>query len=138
MRIEELSIENWVKVNYGLGKNQIFKVVSITEENFVYLYNKEMDKGYALGHLISELDPVYIQDVIDKLGFEKKVDGRFEYYEIIDDYYDIRMAEYSDGMYEISAVNCEFNMPIKTILTSCVHTLQNFLTMVNADKKIEL
>ena len=142
MKIEELSVGNFLKVNYGLGEGQIFKVERIVdnkEDGWVDLHNKEMGEDYSLGHSIKELDPIYIKDVIDKLGFEKKTDGGFEYYQIFsDDYLDVRMEEYTDGLYEIRAVNCEFSFPTDVVLTSQLHTLQNFLTMLNADIKIEL
>ena len=138
-KITELSVGNYVKVNYGLGENQIFKIERIDKDGWIDMSNKEMDKNFSLGHSVKELDPVYIQDVIDKLYFEKKVDGGFEYYQIFsDDYLDVRMEDYNDGMYEVRATNCEFNMPPDIILTSCVHTLQNFLTMIDVDIKIEL
>lgn len=142
MKIEELSIGNYVKVNYGLGEGQIFKVEGIfnnKEGGWVDLHNKEMDEDYCLGHFLKELDSIYIKDVIDKLGFEKKTDGGFEHYEIYsDEFMDVTMQEYTDGLYLVSVSNNEFNLPIECKLISSIHQLQNFLTGCNADIKIEL
>lgn len=146
MKIEELSIGNYVKVNYGLGEGQIFKVESIfdnKEGGWVDLHNKEMDENYSLGHSVKELDPVYIKNVIDKLDFEKKTDGGFDYYQIFSDYYaDIRMEEFESGLglYLIKAtvINDEFKFPSEIFITSQLHDLQNFLTKTQINIKIEL
>ena len=142
MKIKEISVGNYVRVNYGLGEGQIFKVERIVnnkEGGWVDLHNKEMDEDYSLGHFIKELDPVYIKDVIDKLGFERVTNGGFDYYEIYsDEFIDVTIEEYTDGLYLVNVSNNEFSFPTECKLLSSIHELQNFLTMCNADLKIEL
>ena len=127
-KIEEFSIGNYVKFD-----NNIYKICAITERNAVFLYN------YVGPVDISLLEPVYIKDVIDKLDFKKVTDGGFDHYEIYsDEFMDVIMEEYTDGLYSVHVYNNEYDFPTEYKLLSSVHQLQNFLTMCNVNIKIEL
>lgn len=140
MKIEEISAGNYIKrksyIDYPNGV--ICKVTATSKEQKDFVAT-DMEGWQNLWNNLDNFEPVYIKDVIDKLGFEKKTDGGFDYYQIFsDDYLDVRMEEFTDGLYEIIATNCEFSFPTEVILTSQLHTLQNFLTMLNVDIKIKL
>lgn len=135
MRIEELSIGNFVKIK----SDDNLTIVEIKEIHCDSIFGLIKGDTACDEFGLDDIEPIFIQDVIDELGFEKKVDGGFEHYEVYNnDYLYVKMEEYTDGLYYIVAKDCEMSFPANSILTSCVHTLQNFLTMVNADKNIEL
>ena len=140
MKIEEISAGNYIKrKSYKDYPNGVICKVTATSKEQKDFVATDMEGWQNLWNNLDNFEPVYIKDVIDKLGFEKKTDGGFDYYQIFsDDYLDVRMEEFTDGLYEIRAVNCEFSFPTEVVLTSQLHTLQNFLTMLNADIKIEL
>ena len=140
MKIEEISVGNYIKRKpYKDYPNGVICKVTATSKEHADFVATDMEGWKNLWNNLDNFDPVYIQDVINELGFEKKVDGGFEYYQIFnDDYLDVRMEDYNDGIYEIRVINCEFSFPTEIILTHQLHTLQNFLTMLNADIKIEL
>lgn len=130
MQIKELSVGNYVKYN-----NDILKISEISHYGWLHFEHIAMTSDYILPFL----QPVYIKDVIDKLGFEKVTDGGFEHYEIYsDEFMDITMEEYTDGLYFVHVFNNEYNFPTECKLLSSIHELQNFLTMCNAYLKIEL
>ena len=140
MKIEEISVGNYIKRKpYKNHPNGVICKVTATSKEQADFVATDMEGWKNLWNNLDNFEPVYIQDVIDKLGFEKKVDGGFEYYQIFsDDFLDVRMEDYNDGMYEVRTTNCEFNIPPDIIITPNLHTLQNFLTMLNSDIKIEL
>jgi hypothetical protein len=140
MKIEEISAGNYIKrKSYKDYPNGVICKVTATSKEQKDFVATDMQGWQNLWNNLDNFEPVYIKDVIDKLRFEKVTDGGFDYYQIFsDDYLDVRMEEFTDGLYEIRAVNCELSFPTEVILTSQFHTLQNFLTMLNADIKIEL
>lgn len=74
-----------------------------------------------------------ITEKILEKNFEKKT-----FYGIYDDYFDIDIREYSDGLYIVTYHSCEFNIQDQTIHLSWVHELQHFMKHCGIDKTIEL
>ena len=72
------------------------------------------------------------KEILEK-NFEKKT-----FYGIYDDYFDLDIREYSDGLYIVTYHSCEFNIPDQTIHVSWVHELQHFMRHCSIDKTIEL
>ena len=140
MKIEEISAGNYIKrksyIDYPNGV--ICKVTATSKEQKDFVAT-DMEGWQNLWNNLDNFEPVYIKDVIDKLGFKKVTDGGFEHYEVYsDEFMDITMEEYTDGLYFVRVFNNEYNFPTECKLLSSIHELQNFLTMCNADLKIEL
>ena len=66
-------------------------------------------------------------------NFEKKT-----LYGIFDDYFDLEIREYSDGIYIVTYHSCEVNVPDEQMVLSYVHELQHFLRHCRIDKNIVL
>ena len=144
MKIEELSIGNYIKRKpyYNHENGDICKVLGLNKEQADFVLTDKKGWENMWGNL-NNFEPVYIKDVIDKLGFKKVTDGGFDYYQIFSDYYaDIRMEEFETGLghyvIKATAINDEFNFPSEIIITSQLHDLQNFLTKTQINIKIEL
>lgn len=112
MKANELMIGNWVKC----GKRYM-KVTQLAED---------MD--------CDDIEPITLTpEILEKNGFEKKT-----FYGIYDDYFDLDIREYSDGLYIVTYHSCEFNIPDQTIHLSWVHELQHFMRHCGIEKEIEL
>lgn len=82
---------------------------------------------------ISELDAIPLTPEIMEKNFEKKT-----FYGIYDDYFDLDIREYSDGLYIVTYHSCEFNIPNQTIHLSWIHELQHFMRHCGIEKEIRL
>lgn len=80
-----------------------------------------------------ELFPIPLTPEILEKNFEKKT-----FYGIFDDYFDLDIREYSDGLYIVTYHSCEFNIPDQTIHISWVHELQHFLNHCGITHEIKL
>ena len=80
-------------------------------------------------------EPISItSELLTKIGFKKK-GSRYGVYE---DYFDMEVYQYSDGIWIAYYHNCEVNTPDEQLLVSYVHQLQNAMLMFGVDKEIEL
>ena len=80
------------------------------------------------------LEPIPLTpEILEKNGFEKKT-----FYGIYDDYFDLDIREYSDGLYIVTYHSCEFNIPDQTIHLSWVHELQHFMRHCGIEHDIKL
>lgn len=70
-------------------------------------------------------------EILEK-NFEKKT-----FYGIYDDYFDLDIREYSDGIYIVTYHSCEMSIPDQTIHVSWVHELRRFLAHCGIEKEIE-
>lgn len=118
MRKEELTIGSWV-----IFDGWTYRVTGVEKD------------GVRLTDIFpnwDEIEPVPITAEILKKNFEKKT-----FYGICDDYFDLTIREYSDGVYVINYHDCEINMPDQVELLSYVHELQQFLWRKGIQKEIE-
>lgn len=111
MKANELMIGDWVKCG-----SRYMKVTQLAED---------MD--------CDDIDPIPLTTEILEKNFEKKT-----FYGIYDDYFDLDIREYSDGLYIVTYHSCEFNIPDQTIHLSWVHELQHFMRHCGIEKEIEL
>ena len=118
MRKEELTIGSWV-----LFDGYPYKVTG-TEKDGVRLTD--------LFPNWDEIEPIPITSEILEKNLEKKT-----FYGIYDDYFDLTIHEYSDGVYVANYHDCEINMPDQTELLSYIHELQQFLWRKGIQKEIE-
>ena len=81
----------------------------------------------------NEVFPISLTPEILEKNFEKKT-----FYGIYDDYFDLDIREYSDGLYIVTYHSCEFNIPDQTIHVSWVHELQHFLNHCGITHEIKL
>lgn len=140
MKIEEISAGNYIKrKSYKDYPNGVICKVTATSKEQKDFVATDMQGWQNLWNNLDNFEPVYIKDVIDKLGFEKVTDGGFDYYDVYsDEFIDVVMEEYADGLYYIRVFNNEYNFYTGCKLLSSIHQLQNFLTMCNVNIKIEL
>ena len=121
MRANELMIGDWVK-----SRGKIEQVTSVYD-GYICTDSFEDSHDYYF-------DPIPLTpEILEKNGFEKKT-----FYGIYDDYFDLDIREYSDGLYIVTYHSCEFNIPDQTIHLSWVHELQNFMRHCGIDKEIVL
>ena len=81
----------------------------------------------------NEVFPISLTPEILEKNFEKKT-----FCGIYDDYFDLDIREYSDGLYIVTYHSCEFNIPDQTIHVSWVHELQHFLNHCGITHEIKL
>jgi hypothetical protein len=126
LKATELQIGDWVQLPDSAGR-----VVSIAK-NGIY-FESELGEGVcSFDHLQSV--PI-TPKILEKNGFKKYGDTGWW---LEEDYYDVHVYEWSDGVwvsrYEITEINC----PHEQATMSYVHELQQFLRLCGIEKKIEL
>ena len=119
---KDLMIGDWVKNDLG----EIQQVAEIHNDEKIML-------AYNDFYSADELEPIPLTPEILEKNFEKKTS-----YGIYDDYFDLDIREYSDGLYIVTYHSCEFNIPDQTIHLSWVHELQHFMRHCGIEKEIEL
>ena len=82
---------------------------------------------------LKDIYPISLTAEILEKNFKKKT-----FYGIYDDYFDLDIREYSDGLYIVTYHSCEFNIPDQTIHLSWVHELQHFMRHCGIEESIEL
>lgn len=121
MKAKDIMIGDWVA-----NENERLQVYSIGQNSVVF-----PDKSVAHQDF---LQPIPLTaEILEKNEFEKKT-----FYGIYDDYFDLDIREYSDGLYIVTYHSCEFNIPDQTIHLSWVHELQHFMRHCGIDKEIVL
>ena len=137
---KDLMIGNYVKVNFGLGEGEIFKVERICNNNhegWIDLFNDSLSEGYTVGHSTKQLDPITLtEDFLIKNEFVYQKDDNS--YTLFDDYYSINAKEVNDGMWQIVVEHCEIFNDIEVCSVSYVHQLQQFLNLCGIELNIKL
>ena len=82
---------------------------------------------------MAQIKPIPLTKEILEKNFEKKT-----FYGIYDDYFDLDIREWSDGIYIVTYHSCEMNIPDQTVNVCYLHELQHFLRLVGIEKEIEL
>ena len=140
MEAKYLMRGNYVKVNDGLGKDDLFKVVRVVDsENngWVDVSNDSLSDGFALGHTCDEIDPIPLTEdfwIKNEFVYQKDDDS----YTLFDDYYSINAKEVNDGMWQIVVEHCELINDTEICCVSYVHQLQQFLNLCGINIEIKL
>lgn len=129
MKATELMVGNWVLINGTPRKIQ--SVDGVDDEIMAddELYTLSEDRY----HSEDKVEGVPITREILEKKFEKKT-----FYGIYDDFFDLDIREYSDGIYIVTYHSCEINIPDQTVHVSWVHELQNFMNHCGIENDIEL
>ena len=134
MKPEELSIGDWVNIlNYHYdGRPYIGQVDGIVKKHGTYY----LQFGSALSAEIDKCEPIPITEEILKKNFEEKYG---EIYGIYEDYFDLEIHEFNDGMYILHYHCSEMSIPDTQIVGICwVHELQHALRLCGTSKTIDL
>lgn len=127
MKAKELMLGDWVYVN----GNYPHRVYSLDKDaQRIDIFSQECD-----------IQPIPISaEILEKNGFEKSYNEvqKREQWLHADDYYDILIYEYSDGMYRVVVISCEISNYEEICYVSYMHQLQQFLRLCGIDKNIEL
>ena len=125
IKAEELMIGNWV-----LDGTKYAQVTSITCDGIIETTVNEKSN-------IELLEPIPItKEILEKNGFEEKREP--ERYIKSDDYYDVEIREYNDGLWILTLTDCEFTLPHSQVHVSYVHQLQQALRLYGIPETIEL
>ena len=125
MNMKELMIGDWV---YNSESN-LYQRVDELHYDCVVL-DEYCTYDYA------DLAPIRIKEEVLKKNFEEKYG---EIYGIYNDYFDLEIHEFSDGVYILHYHCSEFSMPDTQIVGICwVHELQHALRLCGITKEIEL
>lgn len=122
MTAQELMIGDWVRNDL----NQVEKVFELRETQAMLSYNDLYN--------YEDLQPIPLTPEILENNFEKKT-----MYGIFDDYFDLYIREFNDGMYIVNYHYCETPMPDTQIVGICyVHELQHALHLLGIEKEFQL
>lgn len=132
MTIEQIMVGDYLKITEpDKFAGYIGEVKNIgAESKYLTLY---LEPYHDIDVFIEDVTPIPITDVFLRMNFEKKT-----FYGIFDDYFDLDIREYSDGLYIVTYHSCEFNIPDQTIHVSWVHELQHFLNHCGITHEIKL
>lgn len=84
-----------------------------------------------------EIQPIPITpEILVKNGFETHIPK--ECYLLSTDYYDLYIARYTDGLWEVVYSDCEFNFEDWRMYVSYTHELQHALRLCGINKEIEI
>lgn len=136
--IKDLMVGNYVKVNFGLGEGDIFKVERICNNNcegLIDLINDSLSEEYAIGHFTEQLDPIELTDDILSKNFGHTIvldNYPFEYTEWFTNGF--KLQKLNDNMYYWIAQGSDTGI----IQVKYVHQLQQILNLLNIDIDFKL
>ena len=128
MKAKRLVIGGWYNEPV-LGNGKLIAVY----ENFVRMLYGDYSSYSVSTDSIGQI-PI-TPEILTKIGFEQRSEGVFT---LLDDYFDLTISEYNDGLFEAVYHDCEFNMPDQRLLICYVDELQRFFTDCGIEKDIEL
>lgn len=135
MKIQDLSVGDWVNVlNYHWdGSPYTGQIDGIIKKHGTYY----LQFGSALSAEIDRCEPIPItKEILEKNGFKLKEES--ERYIKTDDFYDVEICEYNDGLWIVTLTDCEFTLPHSQVHVSYVHQLQQAMRLYGIEKEIEL
>ena len=132
MKANELMIGDWVKFPNSDLPHQVYAVQG---------KSLKIDKQYW--HKADKLQPIPLTaEILEKNGFEhhRIFDGGSmeENWKFYDDYYDIKVYEWSDSIWVYRYEGTEMDIPHEQIVISYVNELQHALKKCGIKKEIEL
>lgn len=147
MKANELQTGDLCRVNKSgicIKEDTIVRVLAIDSTNKLEYRGKSLiggatcediaDRSNIGGVWCEYLAPIPLTaEKLEEIGFEPR-DGHFI---LSDDYYDIDIWEYSDGIWNARFDCCEMNMPSEQWTISYLHELQQFLRHNQINKDIE-
>lgn len=125
MEAKELMIGDWVR----LTKNFYTNEMNLDEKLEVSLSDYE-----SISNGLYIVEPIPITEDFLKANFKKKT-----LYGIYDDYFDLSIREFNDGMYIVNYHVCEMPMPDTQVVGVCfIHELQHVLTLCGIEKELKV
>ena len=138
MDAKDLMIGDWVYAIDDNGEKHPCRVndlkydyINKLDDFCVDFYGTEYNPEWP--DVAFNVEPIPLTPEILEKNFEKKT-----FYGIYDDYFDLDIREYSDGLYIVTYHSCEFNIPDQTIHLSWIHELQHFMRHCGIEKEIKL
>lgn len=131
IKSEELMVGNLVICHHP---TQPEEVVAITFGLLSMLERQEdgfIDKDSPLYRIVK---PIPLTDEILK---RNKFEAKEGHLLMLDDFFDIDIWEYSDGIWIVKYDCCEMNMPFEQLTICYLHELQQFMRHCGIDKTIE-
>ena len=142
MKANELMIGDYVNVTGKEGLHsvdilellpRIGKVIGLDEE---IVYVDYIDYAFSLG----DVEPIPLtDDILKASGFEKRKSGgvHFNEYLLLDDYFDVGIYEFNDGMWCFEYECTEMSgIPYSRMNVGYVHELQHALRLCGIEKEI--
>lgn len=142
MKSKDLMVGDFVRVNRDglcIKKNTIVEIRAIDGDNKLEEIGlvgsagcmpKDKDQFFG-GIWCDYLEPIPItQETLEK-NFEKKV-----FYGMYDDFFDLEIREYYEGVYVVTYHYCEIPQTDQIVLVSFIHELQRAIRLFGIDKEI--
>lgn len=143
MKANELQIGDLCRVNKSgicIKEDTIVRILAIDSTNKLEYRGKSLigsatcediaDRSNNGGVWCEYLAPIPLTaEKLEEIGFEPR-NGLFI---LSDDYYDLHVLEYSDGIWIARFDCCEMNMPSEQLTISYLHELQQFLRRCQID-----
>lgn len=129
MKENELMVGDWVMYNPNVFIEDEYET---TKEWYPTRISNGVDIDLAIEGCYTPIP--LTTEILEANGFEL----RDEHYILSEDYYDIDIWEYSDGIWIVRYDCCEMNMPSEIWTISYLHELQQFMRHCKIDKEIIL
>ena len=122
-------------------------VVTELREHKIAVSFVDADYKKKYSELLPEMafEPIPLTaEILEKNGFRRECGAtsptnHYDYYALNDDYYDVHIWEFSDGLWNMVFADCEFSgLPNTQMLFSHVHELQHALRLCGIEKEILL
>jgi len=136
MKIKELMIGDWIEVNEI--KSRVFELAynRVEHEMTIGILDPN-NEIYSCYEGYDHIEPIPLTGtILEANGFETR--GTRTHYYIKDDYYDMELDEYSDGVWLVSFMSRDYSLPLEQLSMSYVHEFQHFLRFCAIEKDIEL
>ncbi len=141
MKCKELMIGDWFNflINVEGGdtefapKNEIRQPMRVACLDANGVSSEEGVVNYPI-----QLQPIPLNTEIIEKNFEQ-LDMEGEYFGFYDEYYEIEVSEYTDGIWEVKIDEIEMGgLPSWRMYVSNVHELQHAIRLCNIEKEIRL
>ena len=127
MKANELMIGDWV-LDTEFERNEPDRIGIVEDDGRVWLKNRNSYQS------VTYCEPIPLTPEILEKNFELKG----ERYYCGDEFNDIDINEYTDGLWEVTVWNVEIGMLDCKAYVCCVHELQHVLRLCEIDKEIEI
>ena len=129
MKATELMLGDWVFNTQNNKPEQVQEILTGNDIDYAVMLD------YRDIYNEDDIEPIPLTaEILKANGFEP----RDEHFYLSDDYYDIDVWQYSDGIWIVRYDCCEMNMPSEQWTISYLYELQQFMRHCKIDKTIEL
>lgn len=132
MKANEVMLGDWVMLTDPIHNGEKVQVKEIHTDCYI-----TVDGG-----IVPMFEPIPLtKEIVEKnfSFFPYNGEGAIEHYYLLDDYYDVEISEYTDGLWEVVVDEVEMSdMPTWKMYVCHVHELQHAMRLVGIEKEIEL